>query len=55
MTENNNKKINSITEFVKEESRNVLNAGFYGKMVFVFAIEDGNIQEIETQVIRKRK
>ena len=42
-------------EFVKEESSKVLNVGFHGKMVFAFAIENGNIQEIETQIIEKRK
>ena len=40
-------------EFVKEESSKVLNVGFHGKMVFAFAIENGNIQEIETQIIEK--
>ena len=53
--ENNEQKIKSLEDLMKETFKRVLNKGFYGKACFVVTIQDGAIQDIEKQETEKRR
>ncbi len=52
---NNEKKLEALLRLIRVVLTRVLRKGFHGKVVFQASIQDGAIQELETQETQKHR